>query len=97
MFDQCNTFAKQYRMASAISKSGQSRELKLHLIGGRASDGRNYNLPVVSKVADLIEGDIDITFCRRDILVEEHSGAVQFIDELHVSYLPLQYPGVSKG
>ncbi|KAI9103581.1 hypothetical protein K1719_023204 [Acacia pycnantha] len=37
-------------------------------------------------------GDIDINFQRRDIIVEELSGAPQRIHELHPSYLPLQYP-----
>lgn len=63
MLDECNPFVKQYRMASAIIKEGRSRELKLRLIGGRDSDGRNYNLPAASEVAALIEGDIDMNFC----------------------------------
>ncbi|XP_028805231.1 uncharacterized protein LOC114760132 [Neltuma alba] len=66
--------------------------LKLRLISTRNHNGRNYNLPSAPEVAALIIGDVDINFCRRDIIVHELSGYPQRIDELHPSYLALQYP-----
>ncbi|XP_028777507.1 uncharacterized protein LOC114734111 [Neltuma alba] len=66
--------------------------LKLRLISTRNHNGRNYNLSSAPEVAALIIGDVDINFCRRDIIVHELSGYPQRIDELHPSYLALQYP-----
>ncbi|XP_054781855.1 uncharacterized protein LOC129289058 [Prosopis cineraria] len=90
--NEFNPFVKQYRMASSLIKNHAYNELKLCLIGTRQHDGRNYNLPSASEVAALVVGDIDMSFGRRDIIIEELSGSPQRISELHASYLPLQYP-----
>ncbi|KAI9103507.1 hypothetical protein K1719_023130 [Acacia pycnantha] len=66
--------------------------LKMCLIGNTHNDGRTYNMPNASEVAALVVGDIDMPFNVRDIIVEKHSGKPQRINELHASYLPLQYP-----
>ncbi|XP_054782778.1 uncharacterized protein LOC129290098 [Prosopis cineraria] len=92
VLDEFNPFVKQYRMASSLIKNHAYNELKLCLIGTRQHDGRNYNLPSASEVAALVVGDIDMSFGRRDIIIEELSGSPQRISELHASYLPLQYP-----
>ncbi|XP_071695626.1 uncharacterized protein [Rutidosis leptorrhynchoides] len=68
------------------------RRLRLRLIASRTTDGRTYNLPTVSEVAGLIVGDIDSSFEARDIIVETQTGQLQRINELHPSYLSLQYP-----
>ncbi|CAH9061763.1 unnamed protein product [Cuscuta europaea] len=67
-------------------------EFKLKLIGKRARDGRTYNLPSVLEVAALVVGDFDLSLGQRDILVETCTGRLQRINELHPSYLALQYP-----
>ncbi|CAH1420772.1 unnamed protein product [Lactuca virosa] len=66
--------------------------MKLRLIGRRDRDARTYNLPTVSEVAALIVGDICDSVEKRDIVVETKTGFLQCINELHPSYLPLQYP-----
>ncbi|XP_054797484.1 uncharacterized protein LOC129302583 [Prosopis cineraria] len=65
---------------------------RINDVSTREHDGRTYNLPSASEVAALVVGDIDMSFSRRDIIVEELSGIPQRINELHVSYIPLQYP-----
>ncbi|XP_028752993.1 uncharacterized protein LOC114712613, partial [Neltuma alba] len=65
---------------------------RISAISTRTKDGQNYNLPSTSEVAALIVGDIDMNFGRRDVIVHKLSGLPQRIDELHPSYLPLQYP-----
>ncbi|XP_028801370.1 uncharacterized protein LOC114756588 [Neltuma alba] len=92
VLDEVNPLVKQYRLASSMINVPQHSELKLCLISTRNQDGCNYNLPSASEVAALIVGDIDRNFSRRDVIVHELSGSPQRIDELHPSYLPLQYP-----
>ncbi|XP_074318232.1 uncharacterized protein LOC141655028 [Silene latifolia] len=58
----------------------------------RSSDGRTYNLPTVSEVAALIEGDIGPHMEKRDIIVRRSCGGLQRISELHPLYTLLQYP-----
>jgi hypothetical protein len=64
----------------------------LKLIGTREKDGRVYNLPTSSEIVALIIGDFDGAFDNRDIIVRSKSGALQRINELHPSYLAMQYP-----
>ncbi|GJW08505.1 hypothetical protein Tco_1570928 [Tanacetum coccineum] len=71
---------------------GDDENIKLRLIGGRYCDERQHNLPTSSEVAALIVGDFDTFKNKRDIVLHKHSGSTKRISELHVSYLPLQYP-----
>ena len=49
----------------------------------------------MSDVAGLIVGDIGLEEKYRDIIIETQIGQLQRINELHPSYLPLQYPILS--
>ena len=79
-------------MARDRIESSRYKEFKLRLIGSRNSDGRRYNLPTVFEVAGLIISDIDPEEKYRDIVIETQSETLQRINELHLSYIPLQYP-----
>ncbi|GKC33163.1 putative helitron helicase-like domain-containing protein [Tanacetum coccineum] len=68
------------------------QNVKIRLLGSRSHDGRQYNLTTANEVATLIVGDFDSMPDERDIIVHENSGNLKTIGELHVSYLPLQYP-----
>ncbi|KAK9698409.1 hypothetical protein RND81_08G102300 [Saponaria officinalis] len=57
-----------------------------------AKDGRTYNLPTANEVAALIVGDIGCAVDERDIIIQTENGMLQRINELHPSYLALQYP-----
>lgn len=59
MLDQHNVFAKTFKMAKESFDIQDENNLKLKLISNRKTDGRIYNLPIVSEVAALIVGDID--------------------------------------
>ena len=91
MLDEHNVFAKSFRMAKERFEVEAIHDLRLKLSSDRASDGRIYNLPTISEVVALIIGDID-TGSNRDIILERQSGRLQRINELHTSYLGLQYP-----
>ncbi|XP_074291818.1 uncharacterized protein LOC141618623 [Silene latifolia] len=92
MVDRYNVLAKSFRMGRDRLHQGADGEVRLRLISARNTDERTYNLPTVSEVAALIVGDMKNTVDSRDIVVEERSGRLQRISELHASYLALQYP-----
>ena len=48
-------------------------------------------MPNTAEVASLIVGD-EHTSNKRDIIIEKQSGRLKRINELHPTYLPLQYP-----
>lgn len=72
----------------------RSNDTPLHLclLSSRKTDGQVFNTPTASEVAVLVVGEFDNSFTVRDIIVEEQSGKPRRINELHTSYLPLQYP-----
>ncbi|KAF7844358.1 uncharacterized protein G2W53_001263 [Senna tora] len=73
-------------------RSSNTSNLRLKLIRKHNSDAKTYNLRTASEVAALIVGDIDLSTGERDIIIENISGVLQHIDELHPLYLPMQYP-----
>jgi len=91
MLDEFNVHAKSFRVARDRYREQQFHDLKLRLIAERTKDGRIYNMPTVSEVAALIVGDVD-SASPRDIIMENKSGKLQRINELHTSYLGFQYP-----
>lgn len=58
----------------------------------RSTDGRTHNLPSAPEVAALILGDIDVNMEKRDMILHTCDGKLKRISELHLSYVPLQYP-----
>ena len=78
-------------MAGHEISNGEDK-VKIRLIGRRDKDGRQHNLPTANEVAALIIGDFDSMHNERDIMVHKINGKLKPISELHVSYLPLQYP-----
>jgi hypothetical protein len=92
MLDSENELVKSYRMARDCFDTNPNLELKLRLIGRRQRNGRMYNLPTTSEVAALIVGELGDMTDKRDIIVQNQSGTIQRISELHPSYLALQYP-----
>ncbi|XP_042028804.1 uncharacterized protein LOC121775801 [Salvia splendens] len=79
-------------MAKEKLHDENNKNVHLRLLGKRGRDGRTNNLPSVSEVAVLIVGNLDEAFGDRDIIIEYKSEKLQRINELHPSYLPLQYP-----
>ena len=92
MLDSKNMLVKTYRMVRNHLHEKPNVSLRLRLIYQRDKDGRTYNLPTSSEIAALIVGDENQSVEQRDIIVEEQSGVLKRISELHPSYLALQYP-----
>ena len=91
MLNKENPLVQKFRMAGLKLRSA-NENVTIRLLGKRAKDGRQYDLPTANEVAALIVGDFDEQHNPRYILVHKQSGKVKRISELHVSYLPLQYP-----
>jgi len=91
MLDEFNVHAKSFRVARDRYREQPFYDLKFRLIADRTKDGRLYNIPNISKVTTLIVGDVD-SVSLRDIIMENISGKLQRINELHMSYLGYQYP-----
>ena len=91
MLDEHNVFAKSFRMAKDRYDNFQTENLNLQFIADKKKDGKIYNLPTVSKVVAIIVGDASQPI-NREIILEKQSGRLQRINELHPSYLGLQYP-----
>ena len=90
--DTHNVLVKQYRMAADILKKNKHETVQICLIRNTTSNARPYDLPTSSEVAALIVGDFDRSYYKRDIIIEKQNGSIKRVDELHCSYLPLQYP-----
>ncbi|KAG5042773.1 hypothetical protein JHK85_007041 [Glycine max] len=83
VLDEHNSHAKSFHMVRDRLKEKILLDFKLKLIANRVKDGRIYNIPIVSEVVTLFEGDF---------ILETRRGDLQRINELHASYLALQYP-----
>ena len=92
--DKHNSIVKNYRSAAEIMKHDVVHDVNIRLIrnGNSTGLGRTYDLPTALELAALIVGDFDNSYTNRDIIVKRQSGSLQRIDELHMAYLPLQYP-----
>ncbi|KAI9128852.1 hypothetical protein K1719_000335 [Acacia pycnantha] len=79
---------------SAVSRYGYVEELNPNIVKliKDCLDENNSILPTTSELAALIVGDFDNSYTKRDIIVRKQSGDLQRINELHMAYLPLQYP-----
>ncbi|KAL6536772.1 hypothetical protein OROMI_026353 [Orobanche minor] len=92
MLDENNIIVQSFRMARDKIQQCSEANIKLKLIRRRDKDGRMYNLPIAYEVAALVVGDFDDALGHRDIIVETKTGYLKRINELHASYLGLQYP-----
>ena len=92
MLDESNILVKLFRIARDRFKEGDIHHLRLRLIGSRSTDGRDNNLPTSSEIAAIIVGDIGVENEHRDVIVEYKDGGLKRINELHPSYMALQYP-----
>ena len=92
--DKHNSIVKKYRKAADIIKENVLPDIRIRLIrnGNSSVLSRQYNMPTTSELAALIVGDFDKSYTKRDIIVKRQNRHLQRIDELHMSYLPLQYP-----
>ncbi|KAG6635928.1 hypothetical protein CIPAW_11G077200 [Carya illinoinensis] len=82
MLNEINELVKVFRMVRDRFSKDDIHQLRLRLISSRTTDGRERNLPNYFEIAVIII----------DIVVEYKEGGLKRINELHPSYMALQYP-----
>ena len=92
VLDEVNPYVKNFRSAGERFNTNPQEAFHMRIISDRLKDGRTYNTPTSSEVAALIPGDFNLDMDKRDIVLQKHSGKLMRINEIHPSYLALQYP-----
>ncbi|CAN6870095.1 unnamed protein product, partial [Brassica oleracea] len=92
MLNAVNPYVKQFRSARDRFRMNPEETFHMRIISRSDRDGRTYNMPTASEVAALIPGDFNLGMDKRDIVLQHKSGRLTRIDEIHISYLALQYP-----
>ncbi|KAF8100728.1 hypothetical protein N665_0218s0066 [Sinapis alba] len=92
MLDEVNPYVKQFRSAKDRFKTDPDDAFHMRIVSDRSKDGRTYNIPVASEVAALIPGDFNLDMDNRDFVLQQQSGKLLRINEIHAAYLALQYP-----
>uniref|UniRef100_A0A0D3CGW6 Helitron helicase-like domain-containing protein n=1 Tax=Brassica oleracea var. oleracea TaxID=109376 RepID=A0A0D3CGW6_BRAOL len=94
----CDTENEAENRANCLRSAGErfntnpQEAFHMRIISDRLKDGRTYNTPTTSEVAALIPRDFNLDMDKRDIVLQKHSGKLMRINEIHPSYLALQYP-----
>ena len=70
MFDESNNLVKIFPMSRDHFIERDIHCLRLHLIGSRTTQGREYHLPTCSEIAKIIVGNIGVDNAYHDIIVE---------------------------
>lgn len=92
MLNEVNPYVKQFRSAKDRFKADPDDAFHMRIVSDRLTDGRTYNTPTATEVAALIPGDFNLDMDNRDIVLQQQSGKLKRINEIHASYLALQYP-----
>ncbi|CAN6968699.1 unnamed protein product, partial [Brassica oleracea var. botrytis] len=92
MLNEVNPYVKKFRSARDRFNTDPEDSFHMRIVSERLKDGRTYNTPSASEVAALIPGDFSLDMDRRDIVLQQKSGKLLRINEIHASYLALQYP-----
>ncbi|KAF8084736.1 hypothetical protein N665_0704s0001 [Sinapis alba] len=92
MLNEVNLYAKQFRSARDQFDTNLEDAFHMKIVSDCLKHGRTYNTPTASEVAALIPGDSNLDMNKKDIVLQKHCGRLMRINEIHVSYLELQYP-----
>jgi hypothetical protein len=93
LYECTNPFVTAFRTAGERLVEQESVALRLNCITAPRLDQRRYNRPTVHEVAAILVGsDANPTMGTRDIVIQERTGTLKRISDLHSSYLPLRYP-----
>jgi hypothetical protein len=91
LLDNCNPYAKKYRVALDILVKSSSATLALNGISQPGLSNKRYNKPTVEEVAVVIEGAGHV-IQPRQIVLKRRSGRLKVISDIHLGYFPLRYP-----
>ena len=89
MLDEVNPYVKKFRTARDRFHIAPEDSFHMRIVSDRSKDGRTYNTPTASEVAALIPGDFNLDMDKRDIVLQQKSGNLLRINEIHASYLAI--------
>ena len=92
MLNDVNPYVMQFRSARETFVENPEQNFHMRIVSKSDKDGRTYKMSTTSEVAALIPGDFNLGMDKRDIVLQHKSGRLTRIDEVHISYLALQYP-----
>ncbi|KAJ4850689.1 hypothetical protein Tsubulata_048173 [Turnera subulata] len=92
MLDETNELVGLFRIARDRLRDNPSASFSLRLVGSRPGDNNQYQQPTIDDIGGLIVGDIGEANSEEDIIIQQHSGALQRITKLHPKYMSLSYP-----
>ncbi|XP_048621802.1 uncharacterized protein LOC111206909 [Brassica napus] len=92
MLNAVNPYVVQFRSARERFQLNPAKTFHMRIVSRSDKDGRTYNMPTAAEVAALIPCDFNLGMDKRDIVLQHKSGKLTRIDEIHISYLALQYP-----
>ncbi|XP_049381178.1 uncharacterized protein LOC125845678 [Solanum stenotomum] len=92
MLEENNVLVKSFRMARDRYREQPQAEFRIRILSERTQDGRQYNIPTTSEVAELIVGDLTDANFQRDVIVEHRKNGLQRITDLHPSFMSMNYP-----
>nr|ADB85380.1 putative retrotransposon protein [Phyllostachys edulis] len=92
MLDEHNPLVRQFRCARDRLREAGDESVGIRIVGARAGDPIQYNLPTCDELALLVVGDFSLETYKRDIVVHNRSNEVRQISPLHPAFMALQYP-----
>ncbi|XP_074377792.1 uncharacterized protein LOC141719320 [Apium graveolens] len=92
ILDEHSNLVRSYRKARDMFEEQPQTTFHLWLPEARTRDGRQYNIPTKSEVGGLIVGELSEKKFERDVIVCHRTKGITHIDELHPSYMSMEYP-----
>lgn len=93
VLDDVNPYVQKFRSVRERFNLNDNQHFHMRIVSSREKDGMTYDTPTASEVAALIPGDFNLEMDKLDIVLQEkQTGWFKRINEIHPSYLALQYP-----
>ncbi|CAN1292467.1 hypothetical protein LINPERPRIM_LOCUS21583 [Linum perenne] len=92
MLGEYNVLAKSFRQVRAALQQPTNQSLRLQISGARVPNGREYALPIGTKLVGLIPGDFEPNSEDRDIIVNNCETGSTRITSLNPLFDSLHFP-----
>ncbi|CAN1193021.1 hypothetical protein LINPERHAP2_LOCUS41829 [Linum perenne] len=92
MLDEYNVLAKSFRQVRTALQQPTNQSLRLQISEARVPNGREYALPIGTKLVSLIPGDFEPNSEDRDIIVNNCETGLTRITSLNPLFDSLHFP-----
>jgi len=90
MLDSVNPYIAIFiRVRNILHDHGEVFDARIQII--QARERKQYITPTANEVAGLLVEDQTEKFGSRDVIIQKRDGTLQTINEIHPSYIALQY------